>query len=353
MSANLSSYISCPAIQNVLNGDKFVNFDPTTQRAVPNLTRVLASPLNTQGVLQNQIAPGGGRTRTVQVTYSPRLLTSATSDSPIDGCTTTDNYGELDYNYEIDSQVGTWYSESISLDDLEENCKSDGYWVTSRVNAMIDVVVRRINEKNATELATLFGNHATTLSDAAVEGATLASDGQWVTDLVGKINREKRKEQVMGNMFAFGSGAAFGEWQDIQGFNCCTGAANVDMNGYNAAYGPALVYDGAIEDAGGFNGDDDIFALMAPGAVQMLQYNKYDRGERGIRVIDTETEKRGVIFDPLSGLQFDYVAKYDCDVWTFVVGTAHQLVAMPPDMFCAGDPLEGVNYLTQWKIVNP
>ncbi len=353
MSVDLNTYVSCEPIQQALNG-KFVDFDPTDNRFVPQFLRVVNSDANTMGVLQNQIDRGDGHKMDVKVTYTPRMQESETSNTPLDACTTGDENGETSTTYEIDNTAGTWAKATVDLTKLIDNCKTDEYFVSKQVRNLIDVVVRSMGTKTVAEAGALFGNHASTGTDTAVTGATKDSSGTWINDLTGKIEYEIALSEIEGSaVFAFGGSQAFREWQTNVGYNCCTGAYNVDLNAYNETYGPALVFDKRIAKATVLPwGDADSVGVMVPGALQLLTYNQ-NRGANGIREINTGTDVVGTLLDPISGILFDYEATYNCKKWTFSVGVAHQLVAMPADMFSGGDDLEGVNYFYNFTIDNP
>ena len=77
MSYNLG-FIDCPTVQDKLENMFLCN---QIKREPLPLTAFLFSDLNTNGILEQNIHPGTGKLRTVELVYTPRQLESRTSDS--------------------------------------------------------------------------------------------------------------------------------------------------------------------------------------------------------------------------------------------------------------------------------
>jgi len=346
MSYESSAYVSCPAIQARLN-EIFNNADLTQRRYIPPFLSAIISPLNTQGVTLQQRIGGNGRKREVQAVYSPRLCTNSVSASRLDACTAGDKVGELSQTYEVDPDAGSFITKNLELRDLIDTCETDSFYVANTINKMIDAVVRVMGTTTLAEAAVLFGVHADTGSDAAVSVSSQIGNNV-SDDIITKLSYLLKISEYSNNeAWVVGGSFDFNRYYSAVGLSCCTDALNFDLAAYNGQYGPMPLFDKGVDTAWGANH----VGLLLPNALQLITYNEYV-GERGIRVIDTETYKQGTIVDPATGLMFDYSAKFDCGTWTFSLGLAHQLVAAPSDMFYACDELRGTNGFWDFVIAN-
>jgi hypothetical protein len=346
MSVNLGVYTSAVAVQDALSNNKFVQFDPTAKRTISPLIRILTSSINTTGVIQRQIARGGGQKASVDLIYQPRLLESSVSSTPLDACSTGDKNGDLSTSYDIDKNSGSWAKGTIDVKtDLVDAVFPHEYYVQQKIRSLMDAVYRSMATKSFAEISALVGNHASTGNATAITGATKDSNGNLSDDLISKMTYDLSMMEVEGiTPFAVGGSQDWQRLQNALGYTCCTSALNFDLNEYNRAVGVAPVFDYRAETQWGAGS----VYMIVPGALQLVSFN----ANGGAAVADDDTYKSATIMDPETGVMFDYEAKYDCGVWTFSLGLAHEVFGMPPDMFQTGDRLEGVNYVSEFEISN-
>lgn len=112
-------------------------------------------------------------------------------------------------------------------------------------------------------------------------------------------------------------------------------AAGLDMSKADAI-NPYLFYD---RNFGTTYGQSDMI-LFAPGAVQLVTWNKYE-GERAIQV--TNLYSKGTIILPTTGLAIDWKWTYDpdCEEWIYDAFLHAELAVVPPGG--CGDDMAGVN----------
>lgn len=346
MAYESSAYISCEAVQRRLS-ELIGRNDRTNVRYIPPFLSAILSAQNKEGVTLQQVDNGNGRKREVRAVYSPRLCKDTTSDSRLNACDAGEKVGEISTTYEVDPDQGTWKNGQLELRDLIDTCETDEFYVAQTINKMIDVVVRKMGDTALDEASALFGVNATTGNSAAVSVAT-QSGANISDDMVSKISYLLKISEYNDTAgWAIGGSFAFNRYYQAVGLACCTDALNFDPSSYNGQYGPMPIFDKGVDAAWGTNH----VGLLVPGALQMLTFVE-NRTSRGIRVIDTETEKWGTIVDPVTGIEFDYSAKFDCGVWTFSIGLAHQLVGMPSDMFYQCDTLNGTTGFWDFVIAN-
>jgi len=128
----------------------------------------------------------------------------------------------------------------------------------------------------------------------------------------------------------------------------CCAAEGVDYGSYAANNEYVMVADKKIWTALGAN---DEFLMLAPGAVQMLQWLEFE-GANGINVINDEAYKQTVITDPKSGFRFDFQLKNDCGVISVNFKLAHKLVGLPADLYSTGDVFAGEKWVHNFAISN-
>jgi hypothetical protein len=354
MSYCVDTFIPCENVQQPLNG-YFTNFDPTMNRDVNTFLRFLTSAENKAGVKVGELVDlGNGRKRVVNLVYMPRFPEHEAGDDPCDTCATGEPIGSLKETYELEC-VGTHATRKIKLADLETNCRDDEYWYARMVNALIDVVMRRMNSTTISQVAALIGNSFTT--------STKNSSGQFVNTAVEDIQYNIRARGEISNDIPV---VIVGEdlimkyfWAEP--FGAMSDAQALDWARYIRNYNIAFVQDMKIEDGNPDIGTSGLganhFLATVPGALQLLTFNKFRGSQwRAGNNLGTTLEK-GVIADPIYGIPLDYRVTITCEdgddhvnVW---VGLEHELVGMPTDMFCAGDAQDGQVYTWDVTVSNP
>jgi hypothetical protein len=349
MSYGSLDIIACPNAQDSLT-DYFVSGDPTARREDKALTNFLLSDTNRRGVLQNAISVGGGHKRTVELTYFPRVEATSTSATP--DCTPTTSITECSTTYEIDTTVGTSNNMTLDLRKLEKGCATDEFYYSKLLMQLFDSVYRKMNITNATQLAALVGNHASTGTSAAVNVTTTAS-GNYSNDFVQRILFEMAESEIAEvKPVAISGSQKVWNYKNASEFASAVDGLNIDVKDYTASYGFPILYDRDINTSGAFAADE--FPVIVPGAVQLLTFNRFAEDSNSVAVIDLGLYKQGTVVDPRTGVRFDYVADYNkCEglAWDIWVGLSHKLVGMPTDMFNPSDRMEGVTYVYNFKAV--
>lgn len=345
MSCNLNNIISCPNAQADLNGN-FGQLSGNYREPSP-LTEFIVSPANTGGFLQKQLDLGTGRKRAVELRYRSRWSENQVTDSADLSCKTGDEPGHTSKVYEIDSSIGSSTTWKYSLRDLEDACEEDALFFARSLQDAIDVLVRKINTDNWTKAATLLGKFPSTGLTTAVTVKTKNADGTYIPEALEKLRFEFLQMDYTGVPVVFGGSELFSLYFAAIGAACCNSTTGVDLNALFQQQRVVPFFDRKAETALGAN----YFLAIAPGALQFLTYNEF-KGAKGIRVLDIDTEKQGVIVDPYTDIEFDYHAQYDCGTWYFQLKVAHDLVGLPDDIFCADDRMTGVNWVNQFLINN-
>ncbi len=349
MSQPVSDLITCGSLQAQLN-DHFSKTNPATLREPTPLIEFITSPTNTSNIIQNQIAPGNGKLRTVELAYESRFLESEVSTDATMVCISDNEGGQKSQLYQLDPEVGVSIDRKFSLADLSVICEEDGSYIYRQIQMMMDAAIRKMATVTWGQVPALIGKFGPgvtpNVSEELVVKTKKATSGDPDTDAIEKI-RFASKDALYGSVpYIFGYGETDLYFHRINA-GCCA-ASGIDIGSDALRQGMVFFSDYRAEEALGANH----FITLAAGALQLLTYNSY-MGAKGIRVIDTDVYKQTIIKDPETGINFDFNWKFDCGFIHVQVKLAHKLVGAPADMFEVGDRLEGVTRVNEYLITNP
>jgi hypothetical protein len=293
---------------------------------------VITSPLNTSNVLQNQIDGGNGRRRSVDLRFAPRLPENLVQDGALQSCDGGEQFGDTVERYEIDPATeGSNLTSQITLAELQTACETNEFYFAQNIERMMGAMRRMINLKSLQEAKALVGNF---VGGAATKTVTTATSGVVPFGALQEILYQYRDAEGVGSPVVIGQDL-IEKYFIATNAGCCA-TQNVDLGLYAAQNPAVFVRDGYIESAWGANH----FLVMEPGAYQLLTFNEF----RGVGAeLSQPTYMQGVLRDPMTGLNFDYLAHFDCGVWKYQLKLAHKIVALPASIYLTGDRLAGVN----------
>lgn len=350
MSHILSDIISCPNIQDDLNGHFLTQANPLDAREKQGfLDMFVNSPINTNGVLQSKVSPGRGKKRVVELIYTPPILEDEIGTSPAKKCTSTNEAGMLSEQYELADDEGVNYDEKFDLINMANMCQDNSLWFAGRLQAIMDGMTKKMGTISAEQLALLNGNFGTGEANVNTKIKTIAtrdSDDKLILKGYSDILFAAENAGYPSVPMIFGWGEIYQYFKELKA-GCCA-IQGVDIAQYIAQNEAVFIADKKVNAALG----GDKFMMLAPGAVQLLTWLEFE-GQNGINVIDDEAYKQTVITDPRTGFRFDLQVKNDCGNIIVNLKLAHKLVGMPTDMFSAGDAFDGVTWVNEFNIGNP
>lgn len=343
MSYAFNSFVACPNVQGGIE-ELYFKGDPTTAPGIINTLRAVVSPINESGIIQRQTDLKNGKYRTLEMVYSPRILDSDVDDSATLDCGTAPTYGDTSKLYEIDPSVGGSHKFEIALSELANVCQSDELYIAKRVAAGIAGIKRKMNKEAMQYIAANFG----TLRGGGtlLTTKTKLSNGAFADDMLSDVAYAYQVAEGWDRPVVIG-GELASKYMTAVNNHCCA-TVNVDLEALRSSDAQMYFFTDPLADSILGAGE---FAFMAPGAIQLLRYNEF-MGAQGVRMIDDQALKMGVVTDPETGLDFDYYAAIDCGVWNFQIKLAYKYVSLPEDIFFTSDVLDGVNYIFNGKVVN-
>ena len=321
----------CQKLQTTLNRTAGQNA-PALKRDRVGYLEALLSEANLSGVEMIPVETNGKK-RLVQIDYYQRG-TTATINGDL-GCTEDAEAEPFEKIVSVDDHVesqGLVFNE----DEMRKLCEADDIWVSNIIMGQMNAVNVELNKHLLGLQAANFGNFADGTSSKSVklfEDVTNASRGI----ATAQIRHEYDKTAASGAPLIIGGGN-FDLFAKVNQIACCNdlGADLSRWNDFN------YYYDRFTETILGPNK----FAVLAPGAVQLVTWNKY----RGSYAKRNDVFEHGTITDPFTGLTYDLKVHYDdCnDKWVIKFFLYFSLEFIPANAFAAGDDLNGVNYTFDW-----
>ena len=362
MSAISTTLTACPVLQADINAAwQAPNF--TGGNDMMPLAEFLCSPLNKRNIAL-QMTPGGGKIRDYKLTYTPRLLESATNSNVANPyCSTGTVVGDLSTTYTLDTDVNYAAAhKSWSAGDLEASCKDNSQYMAEVVAMQIDQLDRKVASVLTNQVAALYGTWGTdsalftagnsvgnvNTSDEFVV-ATLQSGGILPDPRTWALLRNAFEELGYATPVIFDTGLLRNHFQTTAA-GCCADSG-IDLSATLAQYGYAVAYDRRLKGSSALNATDKALALI-PGAAQVLNYTRA-AWKSGMNVEQAGNYYHATIISPRLGLQYDWTLKDDCGTIVSAVVFTGKVIGMPDDMFTTGDDLAGVKGINKILVTNP
>lgn len=356
--------VVCANLQDELVGN-FLTCDPERLRGPMPFFDFLWSDFNRSGV-QQRIAPGGGKKRTLELIYGQRLLESAVTESDLTTalCTATTKRGNLSTTYTIDPESGVKVEQLFTMSDWIEVCQDNASVFYKEVQKMIDVLVCKVATDLTGAAASLVGNWDSTIFDgtnASTVGSLeylkvstkYAGTTQINPEAMEEINHAIMESQFCNNNAVIFSGRTLSKYFNTMKAGCCS-TDGINVGEMLAMYGKAILFDRRVQAAS----DPDEAWVVAPGALQPIYYTANNDGTAaalasiGVPAFAGANYYKTVVQDPQSGMPMDLTVSDDCGNISVILRGAYDVIGMPADMFAPGDTMEGVTFMAGIDVVN-
>ena len=319
---------------------------------LPFLT-FLASSANS-GRLSQQISPGNGKVRTIELIYDQRLSLDGIQrnvDNP--KCEAEGKKGQCVVTCTIDTSENLNIGCKIDAQDLERNCQANGEYIQEQILDLVDALDRQISKDIAAKAVSFVGAWATDVTNqdcTAVTGTNLqVSAGDKINPsglTYQAIETAAMLTEYCPDKALFGGIDLWNYYQTIQS-GCCA-SNGIDLSEQFSRFGLASLYDRDIVEAYGANN----FALLTqPGALQLITYTRagWTNGIPG--EFHGQSYYSTTIVSPKTGIPMDLTVKEDCGSIHINLTATVDLKAMPADLYAPGDRLEGVNFVNTVEFV--
>lgn len=313
----------------------------------------LTSPANTNGLTQ-QISPGGGKTRIVDLRYERLLAESVVAtNQPNPNCTATSKRGDCTKRYEIDSTENLQAEQLIEAADLEKNCEANSTYFARQIMRLIDVLDRRVATKTATEAALLTGNWSGDVSPVVADALQVKTLKDGETQVIDPFTYENivtaaKQTGYCAPLFVAGTIDLHKYFLRTAMKGCCTDQG-IDLNAMWEQFGIAFAYDRRIVDAFG----SDMAILTQPRSLVLLHYVRapFKDGapmpiQQGANYFYT------TVISPRLGIPYDLAVKDDCGNISITVTATTKLENLPDDLFPGEGNYAGVNFFNKIQVAN-
>jgi hypothetical protein len=338
----------CPNIQAPL-GQLFIEVG---QRESLPFLEYLNSPENVK-MIRMQVAPGGGKLRTVEARWIQRLPeTEVVEGADIMNCSATNVYGDSTTTYTLETTDTYQASQLISGADIARHCQDNNVYFLESVMRLMDVIDRKVASAAASQAVSAIGAWGSdvenffTMDNDCIEVATIDSSGNVNAFALADITQATQMANYPSTPIAFG-GAAMQRYANAVKAGCCT-QNGIDLLAISQQNGFGFAYDSRIAAA---QGDQTHALVTTAGAVQWLSYNLAEWNS-GFVPNPGNGYARTLAFTP-SGVPVDLTLKDDCGNLSVIVTATGKIVTLPTNIYESGDKLAGVNYVNCVSIVNP
>ena len=343
--SSLSSFVNCPTLQ-----DKMTEVFSYGGGSEPlPLIGFLFSPENNSINLQQLAIPGNGHYRTVQLTYSRRVLESEV-DNYInrDTCTSTDKRGETSTTYTLETTKGVEIAKKFDFVDLEARCEDDEMYFARLIADLIDGAERKMETQAADYLVAGVGGFPTIDTDGVAGGvktvATKLSDGTTDYDAHQMIMQSARFAQFVNAPIVAGDYDIVNYYQAINVGGVAQTGLDFSMVNQGA---PTILPSYRI---GSAFSDTSKFIVMDTGSALPVWFNRY-AGSLSARLSDDSHQFITLV--SRRGIPFDVSIVRDCDAVNVKVSLAWDLFFKPNDLYENSDILDGVTGILTFDVSNP
>lgn len=340
-----TTFVNCPDIQAELN--QFYNTCSAGNLREPMpFFDFLMSDAN-MGGLSQQVVPGPGKIRNVVLTYEQRIPESEVTaiESCDMTCSASTKRGNLSTNYTIDCSNGWQVEELMSANDFVYACQSNDQILASKIQKLIDAVVRKAATELTTQAATLYGTWSqdaipgNTSEDAPINIVTVDGSGNIKPQGWEDLDLAILQTNFCSAPVIFGGTTIF-KYARLMQAGCCS-AQGLDLAAMRDAYGKAVVWDRRVNAITGNDG----FWVLQPGSLAVLTYSGADQGMGMAQVLEGANYRKMTVQDPQSGLPIDLVISDNCGNVSITARAVAKVVSIPRDlMFASGDNMANVNF---------
>lgn len=318
----------------------------------------IASPLNNRGLSQ-VVAPGRGKTRSVELTYTARIPETAVTENDTDLCSCTDTRGNCSQTYDIDPDANLSICEKITAADLRAICKPNDQFVMEKFANIIDALERRIATEIVQQSSFLAGEWNVAEVPNVTNGQLIVKtkkDGDAFTlnpFAMPEIDFALSATGYCGTPLVFGGRELYQYYRGLLA-GCCADSG-VNLEEMLRLYGKAVMYDPRVANAAnGFVGGQNVGVVTQPGALALLTWNEFGWNDgMALPFSEGANYARTLVFSPRLGVPIDIIVKDECPgTLTMTASAVVKVVSIPNDIFPVGDIYRGVNFFNEIKVTN-
>ena len=289
-----------------------------------------------------------GKIRGVQIRFKQAKLPSEVQED-ITGCDATGQVCQVWQDYDFDPDHNFGLTLKLGVGELKDNPDENTATIAEEVRLMIQAIKERYHQDLCEYVAANLGGWSSDTGD--IDGVAVAAGLLKVnTTLPSDSNALRIANPVLFEQLAmafdineYGSLGIFGAAELASyvrraqfGSDSATGynlRAALDQFGIGATYDRVL----AAELASAGNATN---VAVGIGAIAPVGWSLYDSQGAKIQQTDSIAD---TIFDPETGMKFEFRMTRPCDDWEIQVRARYQWFNLPDNRYKTGHPLDGVN----------
>jgi hypothetical protein len=332
----------------------FANQNNMAPIQLPFLNHVMSEGNRSGSTIK--LLTGASKVRQVEIQYDQPFLESEIEEN-LTGCTATGT--ECDYveTYTFDPTVNLGKTLTISPSDLiytaEENCA----FIARKVQKIMNLIKENVSINLAAAAAAQFGKWSVdtdTIAGVNVNGAGILEVNTTLNNGTNaRIKNVALFEQIQtALMMSRINGASIFGGNELASYLRQAVAAGADDSlGLNLLamiqrYGMAAVYDRHLTAA--LTAVNATNLAVGLGSIVPVGFSLY---EAECNKLNDSSDIANTIYDPETGMKFDYRMQRVCDDWHIVIKAAYQFYTAPNYLYKVGSNFEGVKGLAAIEVV--
>ena len=291
-----------------------------------------------------------GKIKGVQLRYEQAFLPSEVQSNG-EGCDATGEYCQVWESYAFDPTLNEYMDFKLGVGELKTNPEENTAVIAQRVRLMMQAIKEKVHANLSDFIVANLGNWSSDTPD--IEGVSVAANILNVnTTLPSDSNALRVANPILFQqlqdaltMSGYGSTGIFGG-TELASYVKRASAGSDSVIGYNLKdaleqFGVAATYDRILAGklAAALSSTN---AAVGIGSIAPVGWSLYDSDGAKLNLADSVAD---TIYDPATGMKFEFRMTRDCDDWKIVVRTRYQFFGLPENRYKTGHPLEGTNNL--------
>lgn len=324
----------CQKLQTDLNMVAGMNA-PALKRDRVGYLDALMSQENRQGFEAIPL-PTNGKNRKVQINYIQRGVDADVLTTCTNSCDTAVEPAPFETIVDVPNCLET-KGMLFNEDEMRKLCEADAVYVSNVIMAQMNAINVKLDKLLLAQQLANFGKFEDGTAQKSVKLFENTTNAPRAI-ATAQIRHQYDLTGASGAPMLIGGGTLdlFAKTQQIA---CCNSTTGTDL----ARWTDYMYFNDRFVE--GVIGAGE-FIVLAPGAVQLLTWNKYvgDYAKRN------DVFEHGTITDPFTGLTYDLKVHYDdcADAWSIKLFLNWGAFFIPANAFAATDSLNGVNYTFNW-----
>lgn len=339
--------VKAPAIQDVLD-NTFSTAQNMREESLPLLSYVMSEENRSAFRLDQMISKNTGKLSTVEVLYDQPMLESDIGEIT-DACTSDRELCDIKATYEF-TGVGYGSSFSLGVGTLSESIEVNSARIAREVKRMMAGIKLFYSKELADYAAAAAGawsQDTATIDGTSVTGTVLNVNTTLANGTGVRIPNAALFEQVNRalEMSRYSQAGIFGGNDLVSFLRRALAGGQATILGYDIRamldqFGVAVAYDRHVAAATLALGNDSTNIAVGRGAIVPVGFALYESDNAKIMQADSIAD---VLYDPATGMKFDFRMTRPCDEWIITLKATYQFFGWPEDLYQVGSNFYGIN----------